>query len=263
MAAIPLRHDVEYPESDGQPMGESTLHREVMAGLIQVLGDHYLDVPDVWVGGNLFLYYEEGNPLASVCPDVLVVQGVAKWPRRIYKLWEEGRVPSLIIEVTSEKTRHEDVVGKQRLYQRLGVEEYFLFDPEGDYLDPRLQGYRLEKGLEKGSYRPLEPRADGALASRTTGLILRPEGVNLRLKDSAIGEPLLWHAEIRTAWRAAEEKVRQEAAARHAAEEEARQEAEARHAAEEEARREAEARRAAEERIRALEAELARLRSGP
>ena len=194
-----------------------------------------------------------------MCPDVFLVRGVGKRTdnrRRIYKLWEEGgRVPSLVIELTSESTRAEDVE-KKKLYERLGVEEYFLFDPYGDYLEPRLQGQRLEGGR----YIPMAPKPDGSLVSSTTGLILRPEGERLRLVDPAAG-PLLWPQEMEAAREAAEEWAcreadarRQEAAARQAAEQQARLEGDAR-------RQEAAARQAAEERVRALEDELARLRS--
>jgi Uma2 family endonuclease len=192
MAAIPLhREEIEYPTSDGQPMAETTLHRRIMTDLIQGLERQFRDAPDVWVGGNLFFYFEQGRPQAVVAPDVLLVKGVRKWDRPIYKLWEEGRVPSLVVEVTSESTRDEDLSKKKGIYQRLGVEEYFLFDPYGDYLKPRLQGQRLEGGR----YVPMAPQPDGSLASSTTGLILRPEGERLRLVDPVSG-PLLWMEEI-------------------------------------------------------------------
>jgi Uma2 family endonuclease len=204
MAIAPLRKEIEYPESDGQPMGETTLHRKVMMDLIAALERRFREMADVWVGGNLFLYFEEGNPKAAVAPDVLVVRGVAKWDRPIYKLWEEGRPPSLVIEVTSNKTRREDMLDKKARYERLGVEEYVLFDPEGDYLAPRLQGHRLDEGR----YRSIEPGEDGSLESRTTGLTFRPEGLNLRLSDTATGQSLPWLEEMDTALLAAEDKVR-------------------------------------------------------
>jgi Uma2 family endonuclease len=228
MAAIPLHQEIEYPTADGQPMAETTLHRKVMSDMIEGLEGYFERVPDVWVGGNLFLYYEKGNPRAVVAPDVLLVHGVPKWDRPIYKLWEEGRAPSLVIEITSSSTQDEDRVEKKDKYLRLGVVEYFLFDPYGDYLEPRLQGYRLESGW----YVPMAPQPDGSLVSRMTGLLLRPEGERLRLVDPVTGRLLPW--------------VREEAAAREAAETRAGEEAAAR--------------RAAEERLRLLEEELARLR---
>jgi Uma2 family endonuclease len=244
MAAIPLQQEIEYPTADGQPMAETTLHRKIMTDMIEGLEHHFEHMPDVWVGGNLFLYYERGNPRAVVAPDVLLVHGVSKWDRRIYKLWEEGgRVPSLVMEITSSSTHDEDV-DKKEDYRRLGVAEYFLFDPYGDYLEPNLQGYRLESGW----YVPISPEPDGSLRSQTTGLLLRTEGNRLRLIDPVTGQPLPW--------------VREKAAAREAAEKRAMDEAAARAAAEERAAEEAAARRTAEERLRLLEEELARLRRG-
>ena len=229
MMALPLEHEIEYPESDGQPMAETTLHRRVMSDTIGGLERHYADAADVWVGGNLFLYYEKGNPKKCVAPDVLLVRGVAKWDRRIYRLWEE-KPPALIFEITSDKTWSEDQDFKKGLYERLGVTELVVFDPYEDYLNPRLQGYRLDRG----AYRPIRPNADGSLDLQTVGVTVRAEGERLRLVDTASGEKLLWEDELRQA-------VEEEAAARRAADQRAV---------------------AAEERARALAEELARLRGG-
>jgi Uma2 family endonuclease len=243
MAAIPLKHDdVYYPESDGQPMAETDLHREVMTDLINGLKRRYAQRPDVYVGGNLFFYDVQGNPRSSFSPDVLLVKGVPSGRRRVFKLWEEGKVPCLVFEITSDSTHREDESKKER-YQRLGVEELVLFDPLGDYLAPQLQGYRLDNGV----YRPINPNPDGSLFSRTTDLFLRVDGSKLRLVDAVTGEELPWDEEIEP--RLTERAVR--------AEERATREAEARRAAEERAARDAEARRAAEEEIARLRRELA------
>src|SRR3954464_9577537 len=107
MGALPLEKEIEYPTSDGQPMAETTLHRKVMSSLIGGLERRYADVADVWVGGNLLLYYVEGRPEKSVSPDVLLARGVEKRDRETYLLWEETP-PSLIFEITSRSTRRED-----------------------------------------------------------------------------------------------------------------------------------------------------------
>jgi len=203
MSAFPLEHEIEYPTSDGQPMAETTLHRKVMSDLIESLERRYAEAPEVWVGGNLFLCYERGNPAATVAPDVLLAKGVAKWDRPNYLLWEE-KPPSLIMEVTSRSTRREDEVKKKAIYERIDVEEYVLFDPYGEYLRPRLQGYRLAAGR----YQPVALEKDGTLRSRTTGLTFRPEGERLRLVDTATGEPLLWSDELEPALRASEKRIR-------------------------------------------------------
>ena len=174
MSVLPLEQEIEYPTSDGQPMAETTLHRKVMNDVIHVLEARYVAVEDVWVGGNLFLCYEEGNPEACVAPDVMLAQGVAKWDRPNYLLWEE-KTPSLVVEVTSRKTRRKDKLEKKDLYERLGIEELILFDPYGEYLRPPLQGYRLWQGR----YRPLPLAEDGSLLSVTTGLRFKVEGKRL------------------------------------------------------------------------------------
>ena len=67
----------EYPESDGRPMAETDLHRAEMTDLIAMLEARYADRADVYVSGNLLLYYRQGDPRAAVAPDVFVVFGVA------------------------------------------------------------------------------------------------------------------------------------------------------------------------------------------
>lgn len=218
MAAIPLqqRDDVVYPESDGQPVAETDLHLEEMIYLIEAFRSHFRNVPDVYVAGNLFFYSVQGNPRIRVAPDLLVVKGVPKGHRRVYKLWEEGQAPCFVVEVTSDSTRREDVVRKKEFYERLGVDEYFLYDPLGDYLDPRLQGFRLANGR----YEKVTPATGGALESQTTGVTLRIEDGRLRLIDTANGAPLLRVEEKEEALEKAEEVAARETAARQALEEE-------------------------------------------
>lgn len=207
MSAFPLKrnHEVEYPESDGQPMAETDLHRDEMVYLIEALQGYFAGVPDVYVSGNLLLYYVEGDPRSSVSPDALVARGVdhAKEQRRIYKLWVEGQTPCCVFEVTSTKTRRDDLRRKKDLYERLGVAELFLYDPMEEYLLPSLQGFRLA-GTE---YRPIEPERDGSLFSRSLGLSLKLEGSLIRLTDPKTGERLLRTSELRAEKLAADSRI--------------------------------------------------------
>lgn len=171
--AVPL-----YPESDGKPMAETDIHRRLLTTLVFTLETHFQNEPDVYTSGNLLVYYVEGNPAKCFAPDVFVVRGVPKGERRIYKLWEEGVAPQIIIELTSRKTWKEDLQTKWRLYEELGVQEYFIFDPEYDYLDDPLVGYRLENG----KYVELEIK-DGRAKSEVLGLELVNTGETLRLFD--------------------------------------------------------------------------------
>ena len=205
--SIPLQREIEYPESDGKPVGETPIHGKALYDTAFLLQQRFKHDPEVYAWGNMFFYRRQGDPASGFCPDVFFVRGVSRdRPRRVYKLWEEGKAPSLIIEITSPSTKNEDLEYKRDLYQELGVEEYYLFDPFGEYLTPRLQGYELKLG----HYRKRAPEADGSLLSRVTGLIFVPEGQRLRLRDAATGEPVLWPDE--EADRADEEKARADAA---------------------------------------------------
>jgi Uma2 family endonuclease len=194
---------IYYPESDGKPMGETDVHIDAVIYLREALRDYFRDDPQVYVAGNMLLYYEEGNPVACVAPDVFVVQGVAKRERRTYRLWDEGQPPSVVFEITSRGTRLEDLGTKRAVYAMLGVQEYFLYDPLGEYLRPPLQGYRLQEG----EYQRIPPEADGGLISQTLVLELRVEEGRLRLVNPATGELLLTPAEAQAARRAAEAEL--------------------------------------------------------
>lgn len=245
---------IEYPESDGEPMAETDIHRNLMAELIAELESYFRDEPDVYVSGNLFIYYVEGNPGKRVAPDVFVVRGVGKHERRVYYLWEEGPAPEVVFEISSRKTWGDDLQRKWLLYARLGVKEYFLFDPEYDYLDEALVGYRLEDG----QYTRMEVN-DGRLYSETLKLELVDTGKTLRLFNSQTGSFLPTRMEVEQARQQAEEARQQAEEARQQAEEERRTEAGARQRAEEDRRLEAEARQKAEAELQRLRERLQQL----
>jgi Uma2 family endonuclease len=187
--ATSTRLDVHYPESDGEPMGETIQHRDATIDLIQALQDWFVDDPLAYVSGDEFLYYVEGQPRFVVSPDIWCVRGIDKTILRpIYKTWlEGGKGPELVVEVTSPSTRRVDKGKKFRIYQEaLKVREYFLFDPLDEYLDPVLQGYRLVDGL----YQRIEPEG-GRLPSEVLGLHLEADGIFVRLFNPATGQRLL------------------------------------------------------------------------
>jgi Uma2 family endonuclease len=178
---------VEYPASDGKPMAETDLHRDAIMDLLWLLKRRFEDQDQVYVSANNLIYYQEGDPSRCFSPDVYVVVGVPKRARRVYKLWEEGRPPSVVFEISSRSTVDQDLGDKRRLCARLGVSEYFLFDPERDCLEPPLQGFR-----RAGRHLlPMEPDASGALESKVLGLRLEAEGPRIRCQDLETGRPLL------------------------------------------------------------------------
>jgi Uma2 family endonuclease len=243
--------EVEYPESDGQPMGETGLHVRAILTLLGLIDEYYRDRDDVYVTGDMFLYYEQGNPRAVRSPDVLVAFGVPKLPeRRSFFTWREKVVPQVLFEMSSESTVEDDLGPNRELYERLGVQEYFLFDPTGESLTPRLQGFRR---AGDGFVR-LELDAGGALTSEVMGLRLVPEGILLRPYEVGTGRKLLTLSE---------ESALREQRERELAEERQRRDQEQRLAEQERQRAEQERERAEQERQRAdaLAAELARLRA--
>ncbi|MCZ7573427.1 MAG: Uma2 family endonuclease [Ardenticatenaceae bacterium] len=241
-----LEEGIYYPDSDGLPLAESDWQRKVLTYAVEALDLYFRDQPQIYVSGNLFVYYQKGNPKAVVAPDVFVVFGVPKGARRYYMLWREGKGPDVVLEITSESTRREDQQSKRALYAALGVAEYLLVDPTGDYLAPRLQGYRL---VEQG-YVPLrtDTAPDGSLSlhSPRLGLDLQLRGDEFRFFDPRSRRRLPSLAEAQA----------QAEQAQVQAEQEARRAARPRRGPS----RKAAARRAAEAELERLRAELARLR---
>ena len=241
---------VEYPASDGQPIAETGIHVHAILTLYSILRTFYRHRPDVYVAANMFMYYEEGNPKRVVAPDVFVVFGAAdaRTERRSWFVWREGKAPDVIFEFTSKSTKEEDTDTKRALYEQLGVNEYFLFDPLDEYLQPRLQGFRLA-GKQ---YQPV-PMRRGELKSQMLGLVFRAVGSELRLFDRASGTRLLPPPELAEANLELHTQLDEVTAY-------AEQEALARQQAEARAEQEAQARQVAEAELIRLRAELARLK---
>jgi len=249
---------IEYPSSDGEPMAETPLHRDMMLDLIFMLKQHFAARPDVYVSGNMMMYYVEGNADKSVSPDVFVTLGIPKLPEReIYQVWRERKGPDVVIELTSRSTARVDQRTKFDLYRDvLKVAEYFLFDPrERTLAGTSLCGYRLIDDQYE-----LIPKTGGRVASQMLGLELESSGEHLRLYDPQRAIYLPTPVEIRQAFE--NESVARAAAESQAYREEARadREAAARLAAEARADLEAATRLAAEAKIVRLEREIEDLR---
>ena len=209
-----LLKNIKYPESDGKPMGETDKHRKLMNVLIETLEVYFAEEAEVYVSGNLMCYYVEGDPTKSISPDVFVVRGAAKHERRIYKFWEEN-APNLVIKVSSRKTKNEDLQWKRQLYAWLGVEEYFIFDPEYK-LTPPLRAFRL-----RGKELVEEIVSQNRVVSQVLGLELVNDGATMRLYNPQTGGFLRTLAEEAAARKQAETGAEQEASARQDAEDRA------------------------------------------
>ncbi|NJL00901.1 MAG: Uma2 family endonuclease [Spirulinaceae cyanobacterium SM2_1_0] len=239
MTLTPIRPDTSiepfYPDSDGQPMAESDVARDNLIYAVEALKRHFRNRPDVYVSGNLFIYYQQGVRDAVVAPDVFVVMGAGNHARKSYKVWEEnGLTPDFIIEITSQSTRNADSTDKPNLYARFGVAEYIQFDPSGDYLRPALQGFRLIDGV----YQPIDASPSPhelTLHSDLLDLDLRAEAGELRFYKPETSERLLSYQESEDARQTAE-AARQTAEAARQTAETARQAAEAARDSERQAR---------------------------
>ncbi len=185
---------VEYPYSDGKVLMETDPHARSIVAMRDQLDTHFKARPDVYVAGSMAVYYRHGDPAAVVVPDVFVVLGAAhKEARKSYLLWEEaGVVPSFVVEVASPSTSRRDATSKRLTYERMGVLEYWRFDPLGELIAGRLEGWQLKGGRYK---RVRAVRAAGWHCSEALGLELRAERWLLRFHDPRQGRDMLTHAE--------------------------------------------------------------------
>ncbi len=218
-ARVERRNDYDlYPTSDGKPMAETEVHRVQMNDLIFSLNALLADEPRVYVGGNMMMYYTPGNGREHVSADVFVTFDVERGIRERWMTWDEGGLfADVVFEISSPSTFKEDLGKKMRLYARLGVGEYYLYDPQRNNRPP-LAGYRLMDG----QYEPMT-RLVGVEGYRSDmlGAELRVIGPWLRIIDPATGAPVPVPVELAAARDKAE-------AARLAAEERAFAEATAR-----------------------------------
>ena len=204
-----------YPESDGKPMAETERHFRELLKNFNRLENHFAHIPDVYVLGDMMMYYEEGNPRKSISPDIFVAFGIGKKERRIYKIWEEGKQPDFVLEFSSKGTYRNDLTGKVRLYAEIGIPEYFLYDVDRRYLPTPLMGFRLI-GDE---YVEIPALATGGIPAATLGLEFHLLDDSFDIYDPEAEEWLKTAAEA-AQMRAedAEDRANQEATARHKAE---------------------------------------------
>ena len=242
-----------YPESDGEPMAESGRHVKTLLDMIDAIDLHFRDVPDVHVCGNMFLYYEEGNPRKVISPDVFMVRGVSKKDLRTYKTWEQQPYLDFVLELASPSTYMKDFNEKKAIYEQiLRVQEYCIYDPYHE-IEPYFVGFRLVEGVyEEIAF------VEGRLPFETLGLELGERDGVLRLYDPVKG---VWFGPGRE--HATEAENRASEAENRASEAENRaSEAENRASeAENRASEEARARREAEAELEKLQAALQRLQT--
>ncbi len=203
--------EIFYPTGDGKPVAETFDHLYALLITLEVLRQ-YLTGRQATVLGNQFLYYAQGFPRLRVAPDVMVIFGVEPGGRDSYKTWEEGQIPSVIFEITSPSTRQNDELSKKNLYAQMGVQEYWQFDPRGEWIAEKLRGYRLHDfiTLDGEPESVYEPIADGQ--SQALQLRLVVEGLLIGFYRLDTGEKLLIPDELAAALQQ-ETQTRQQAEA--------------------------------------------------
>ena len=144
VAGVP--ETISYPDSDGLPMAENEFQFWPILYVGSALDRYYQDRDDVYVVGNLLLYYQEDGRSKVVPPDLMVVFGASKRIRSSYFLWQEPKAPDFVLEIASESTYRTDEGEKHHTYADLGVMEYWQYDPAGTYLDPPLSGFSACRG---------------------------------------------------------------------------------------------------------------------
>lgn len=257
LGSAPTQESQLYPDTDGKPMAVSDNHRRVLTRILRLLEVFFRETPEVYVSGDLLMYYLQGDPRKVVAPDVLVSFGIGQKRRRTYLVWEEGKTPDFVMEMASETTYRNDLTDKMSLYADLGIPEYFLCDIEALYLPSPLMGFTLVDGV----YEPIRASSDGSIHSSVLGLDFHLHLDDVRLYNPGTQQWVLTPEEAAEV-RADQESTRadQEVSARQ--QETARADQESARADQEAVtRQQASARaKAAEAEVAALRAELARLR---
>jgi Uma2 family endonuclease len=139
--------EIEYPDCDGEPMSDNTLQFKWIVIIKEGLEALFRNNPDVFVAGDLLWYAVEGQPKIRTAPDAMVVFGRPKDYRGSYKQWlEAGIAPQVVFDVLSPGNRASDTIRKFRYYERYGVEEYYVYNPDNGDLAGWLRG---NSGLEE------------------------------------------------------------------------------------------------------------------
>ena len=215
-AALLALTDHDLPTADGIVSLDMTIQEKSITYTLVALRAALRRHPGVYVTGYTVIYgaqeADESDRTTPVWvePDVLVAFGVGGHDRRSYVIWQEGRPPDFVLEVTSVSTWRRDRDVKPSLYASLGVKEYVLYDVVGGLLDPRLQGHVLRGGAYRAMGLSSLPNGERGLRSEVLGLCayLRGPEQELRWHDPETGRDLEDHAEVLASCQAAEARAR-------------------------------------------------------
>lgn len=189
MTIDPKAERDDYPYYE-ETVTESSWHYKAGHYVYSVIDEMYATRDDIFVGANNFVYWEKGNKDRKQSPDVYVCYGARSIDRLSYKTWEEGDIaPQVVFEFTSDSSRFTDQGTKKAVYEAMGVEEYYLFDPLREYLPKGLLAFFNKRGC-------FQPVTGKRIHSPRLNLDLRAEGPLLRLFEPGSSQRLLTYREI-------------------------------------------------------------------
>ncbi len=178
----PITNEIIYPTSDGKRMAENTKQYRYLTTIQGGLDALFAEREDIFVAGDLLWYPEEGKPNIVTAPDVMVVFGRPKGDRGAYLQWKEDNTPpQVVFEILSPSNTPSEMNKKLAFYNRYGVREYYIYDPDnGDFY-----GFlRDENGL-----RIIEEHMQG-FKSPLLGITFELEGKELKVYHPD-GKPFL------------------------------------------------------------------------
>jgi Uma2 family endonuclease len=168
-----------YPSSDD--MGEDTIQRFITE-LLRPLLARYLAAQGIqaFVGADQFIYWEKGNPRATVAPDVYVMPGLPQnVAPRCWQVWQTGVPPSFALEVMRKKDGGKDLEESPRRYEALGVKEVVIFDPYVNVASGRMR-FRVHRRDAQGKLVLVEVTNADRVRSEVLGCFLRAVGKRTR-----------------------------------------------------------------------------------
>ena len=192
---------VVYPEEEKVP--ESELQGNARRYVQGALSIRYQERPDIYVAGDMFIFYRMNDAEARLAPDIMVVFGAAESPPRpSWLVWREGGLtPDFVLEIASPGTVADDAGWKRDRYATMEVSEYWRFDPQGGELIPELLTGEVLDAARGYRRLPVGRDATGILRGHSArlGLDLCVVSSELRLYDPVAGEWLRSHAESEAA----------------------------------------------------------------
>ncbi|MER3473436.1 MAG: hypothetical protein C4335_05255 [Armatimonadota bacterium] len=197
MSTAQSKQEIAYPESDGKPVADNTKQFRWILYIYTGIASLFKDDPNVFVAGDLLWYPVQGDNKTRAAPDVMVAFGRPKGDRPCYKQWEEENIPpQVVFEVLSPSNRLSEMVEKFLFYQRFGVEEYYVYDPDTGRLDGWLR--------QGGELRPIE-NMEGWISPRL-GIRFGTQGGELVLTRPD-GVPFVNPEELEALWAQAEKRA--------------------------------------------------------